>query len=226
MSKPNTMDYTCKIKKIIDETHDVKTFQLDKPADYKFMPGYHAILGLPDLKIKRFFTISSSPLSDTLNFTIKLNKEFTHTIFNKKIGDDVIVGEPRGKGLIFKDEYTEPLLLLAVGSGIAPFMSLIEYLIDKESKQDVVLLLGNKTHSDIIFKDRLDSLPDNFRVVYIISREEAENKGHVDEEMILKHVPDLRNRRWFACGIPVFVKSIDKVAEKYVNKGLIHSEFF
>jgi len=45
-------------------------------------------------------------------------------------------------------------------------VSLIEYLIDKESKQDVVLLLGNKTHSDIIFKDRLDSLPDNFRVVY------------------------------------------------------------
>jgi len=69
-------------------------------------------------------------------------------------------------------------------------------------------------------------LPDNFKVIYVISREEAENKGHVDREMILKHVPDLKDRRWFICGIPQFVKSAVEVGKEFVKEDLIHSEMF
>ena len=102
--------------------------------------------------------------------------------------------------------------------------------------QNVTLLYGSKTKEDIICKEWLDGIKkDWFKKVYILNDNHSffdseihkYETGHIDKEIIKKHVESMDNSVFYICG-PEFMKNSLKniLNEIGVNKQNIVLESF
>ena len=91
-----------KILSIVQVTHDVRRFQLEKPEGYTFKPGQATDVSInrPTLKNeKRPFTFTSLNSSDYLEFTIKIYTDhngITNELGKLKPGAELIVRDVWG----------------------------------------------------------------------------------------------------------------------------------
>ncbi len=201
-----------RVEKIIQQTHDVKTFRLSTangvPFDY--LPGQYLNLALniDGRRVNRSYTIASSPTrAGSVEITVKadgLASRFLHEHLHE--GDTLNVSAPAGK-FTFTGSEAPGLLLVAGGVGITPMMSVIRYLTDKNWSGPIDLIYSSKTAADIIFHDELRELASkhpNLTLHLTLTRGlDADWKGlsgRVDAMLIRKLLPELAGRRVHVCG--------------------------
>jgi len=100
-----------------------------------------------------------------------------------------------------------------------------------KNKKDLVLLYGNKTQADIIFKNELENLASTsrLRLTHILSQQPnyPGETGLIDEEKIKKLVPDLADRRVYLYGPVTMMDSINSILKKLgLPRSRIHFEKF
>jgi len=151
--------YNVKIKNIIDETSDVKTFILTKPKGFKFKSGQFIWVSLkdPGPDIPKFPMAIASGLNEQhLMFSIKSWGDPTKAIFELKKGDKVAVSDALGTYLPFNNFVGTNLYLIAGGTGITPIRSVLTSIQDEKMKKlrsKTILYYGAKTPSDFLYKD-------------------------------------------------------------------------
>lgn len=224
------------IKSIEQVTHNTftLTYLPEKGKRFDYKPGQFLFLKLkrPGRKSETHpFTISSSlTQGDFLQNTIKQSGNYTNTINQTVTSDKAVIEGPYGR---FSFLYTQSksLLFIAGGVGITPIMSMVRYLRDKNDKRQVVLLYGNRDVNDIIFKKELESLPENFKIVHILS-DAGENwqglKGHITKDIIEENAKTiLVETDVFLCGPPVMMqKIVSYLKELKIPSSRIHYERF
>lgn len=108
-------------------TDSLFRFRLTKPKNFEFRAGEFTIVSVEDAP-KRAYSITSGPNDDFIEFySIKVpGGPLTSKLKNIKVGDTVSVGN-KPTGTLLVDNLTEgnDLWLLATGTGIAPFISLL-----------------------------------------------------------------------------------------------------
>jgi ferredoxin-NADP reductase len=101
------------------------------------------------------------------------------------------------------------LLLVAGGSGVAPFLGILEELAARSSPVRAVLLLGSRTEADILLREQLARLeaarPAHLQVRHILSEPGpgwTGDTGFIDGACVLRHVPVARlaGMSAFVCG--------------------------
>ncbi|MGK7933735.1 MAG: ferredoxin--NADP reductase [Microcystaceae cyanobacterium] len=112
---------------------------------------------------------------------------------NLKEGDDVTITGPVGKEMLLPPDEDANIIMLATGTGIAPFRAYL-WRMFKEQHEDYKfkgfawLIFGIPYSGNILYKDDLEQLaaefPDNFRLTYAISREQKNAEGG---KMYLQH---------------------------------------
>ena len=134
-----------KIKKIIKENQDIKTFFLDCKINYK--PGQFIMLWIPGVDEKPF------SLSYTKSAAVTVEKKgiFTEKLFKMKAGDKIGIRGPYGNGFKLKSN----AVVVAGGCGYAPLAPLIEKL------KKPTVIFGCQTKKKIIFKNRFKKLKPN-----------------------------------------------------------------
>lgn len=210
-----------KIKKVVDETSDVKSIYLDiSNANFQFTPGQFIslILDVEDSKgNRRAFSIASSPTEKELIITSKI----TDTPYKKKFaslkqGGEVLIDGPYGQ-LELQNDYSQKAVMLAGGIGITTLRCFIKYVTDKKLPLNIVLLYSNKIPEDIAFKQDLEKLAKqnkNFTLVNTITRpEESKIKwkgrvGRIDENLIKEYVKDLDKAFYYVIGPPAMVEAM------------------
>ena len=103
-------------------------FKTVRPRTYRFTAGEFTMIGMGDNDITRAYSITSGPYDDYLEFySIKVpNGPLTSRLQNIKIGDTIEVGnKPTGTLTLANLELGGNLWMLATGTGIAPFISLL-----------------------------------------------------------------------------------------------------
>lgn len=108
---------------------------------------------------------------------------------------------------------TDRLIHVCAGSGIVPNMSIIRHCLETGMKLRHVLVYGNKTWGDIIFRRQLEELevrhPGQLEIVHALSREAPADlarlgpnvvAGRVSEALLRQHVPDPSAAHVFTCG--------------------------
>lgn len=202
-----------KILKIKRETHDVKSFTLEKNRA-SFVAGQYCIVSIS--KEKRPFTYSSSPLAKHIKLTIKKVGKITSLIHQLKQGDSLIIKGPFGEALNFDEKIKEDIVLIAGGSGITPFKSIIDYAHDKKLKNKITLLYSNRTQKDIIFKKELDSAK-HIKVVHTLTKEKwKQETGRIGKDMILRHIREPLQKLYYVCGPPQMNEAV-KTALKEIG---------
>lgn len=107
---------------------------------------------------------------------------------NLEVGADISITGPVGKEMLLPDEEDATIIMLATGTGIAPFRAFL-WRMFKEREQNpdyqfkglAWLIFGIPYTQNILYKEDLEKMaaeyPDNFRLTYAISREQSTADG-------------------------------------------------
>ena len=194
---------------------------------FPFEPGQYATLGLmgPEKLVQRPMSISSS--ADDLSeyeFFIRLVDAggFTPLLWERKVGDAINIKGPKGRFLLQDDG--RRALFVASGTGLAPFISMIETLRGRGEARDVVLLHGVSHGHDLAWREQLSELANGggFPLRYagtisrpqgspgwagLTGRVEAIVAGQLDE-----HAMTADNTTIYVCGNPDMITAVDEIA--------------
>jgi ferredoxin--NADP+ reductase len=107
---------------------------------------------------------------------------------NLEPGADVKITGPVGKEMLLPDDPEATIIMMATGTGIAPFRAFLwrmfkerELNPDYQFKGLAWMFFGCAYTPNILYKDQLEELtqqyPDNFRLTYAISREQKNASG-------------------------------------------------
>jgi ferredoxin-NADP reductase len=204
---------------IIKRTHNVKSFRFGIKENVDFKPGqfFFVTIMIDGAERTKHFSFSNSP---TETGYVEFTKRITGSSFSKaldrlKTGDSARLKMPLGN-FTFEGEY-EKIAFLSGGIGITPIRSMCKFVRDKKLSTSIILLYGNNTESDIIFKDDLDNmqrLNKNFRVVHTLTSPDIDKKawtgrtGYIDAGMIKEEIPDYKDRVFYICGPPRMVEAL------------------
>lgn len=139
-----------RIKEVISETHDVKTFALDKEISAK--PGQFVMAWIPGVDEKPFTVTGNG----TLSITVKKRGNATAKMHEMKEGDILGVRGPYGKGF----EITgKKIVLVGGGYGSAALLLLAKDAVSKGI--ETTAIIGADTEKNLLFADKIEKLGAN-----------------------------------------------------------------
>lgn len=150
-----------KIQKIVKEAEGIYSVYIGgrNIEKFKFQPGQYAgwrVLTAATVLQTHPYSFSSLPGQPTLRFTINTaDGKFTSKVPDLKPGTRILIDGPRGS-FTEKRANTKQIVLIAGGIGVAPYMSLIPDLLQKQHRVD--LLYAARTPENVAFGDVLHSL--------------------------------------------------------------------
>jgi len=205
-------------------TYNVKRFILEKPANFKFIPGQATDLSinLPKWKSEtRPFTFTSLNNDLVLEFTIKCYPE--HNGVTKKLhelipGNELIIRDPFGT-INYKGTGT----FIAGGAGITPFIAILRQLKKENKLKGNRLIFSNKLKKDIILEKEFIEMFPKEDLIFTLTEEKIEGyeNSTIDKEFLKKHIKNL-NQFFYICGPPGFVKSIKEILKSMgANKDIL-----
>jgi glycine betaine catabolism B len=236
-----TSRYILNLKQKIQLSQDTFEFVFSKPDGLKFTPGQYMEWTLPHKNIdsrgnRRYFSISSSPIEESLAMTVKFydfSSSFKKELLNFQVSGRISAAQIAGDFVLPKD-LNKPLVFVAGGVGIAPFRSMIRYIADKNLQTDIVLIFTNRSKEDIIYADIFEKAKSNgVRTIYNLTDTanipEGWNGevGYVTPEKIKQLIPDFKNRKYYLSGPLVMVQNFEKTLyQAGVVKNKIITDFF
>lgn len=136
------------------------SFKTTRSNSFRFNAGEFAMIGLrsENKNILRAYSVVSPPWKDELEFlSIKINHgELTSKLQNIQVGDDIILmekttGTLRNEALVKGGD----LYMLATGTGLAPFMSLIRDIETLETWEKITLVHSVRHKNDLAYYEDL-----------------------------------------------------------------------
>ena len=239
--------YKLSVKEIKQETKKAVSILFEVPKDIKqefcFIPGPYITIKkeLAGEEIRRAYSICSSKESNSIRIGIKAVEKGTFSVFaitKLKVGDVLEVSPPEGRFILDPTKAQDKnYLAFAAGSGITPVLSMLKSVLETESKSKFVLVYGNQSPNDTMFKNDIDHLkekhPERFFVYYTYSKTNEENTlfGRIDVSKVNyiiknKH-KDLEFDEFFLCGPESMIDTVKTdLLEKGISNSLIHFELF
>ena len=117
-----------KVTEVEHYTDTLFRFKTERPNTFRFTAGEFTMIGMGDNDIMRAYSITSGPYDEFLEFySIKVpDGPLTSRLQKIQIGDEIEVGhKPTGTLTLANLELGNELWMLATGTGIAPFISLL-----------------------------------------------------------------------------------------------------
>jgi NAD(P)H-flavin reductase len=151
-----------RITQIIPQmVEEIRSFRLgsispDSIKDFAFIPGqFVQICTQPGES--SYFAIASAPEDrNGLEFLIKKGKGASKTMFDLGVGNEVDVTGPQGKGFPIDDHKGKNLLLIGVGTGIAPLRSALRSaLTRRQDFGDLTFVYGVLTPQHFCYREDL-----------------------------------------------------------------------
>lgn len=170
-----------KVCRVVRETPDAVSLFLVDPTGQRisFIPGqfFTVLVTLPSGEVlRRAYSISSTPDADGAVAEARITiKRISGGMASNHLNDHATEGmtlEVLGPSGSFTTKFIETnqrhLVLFAGGSGITPLMSLAMTVLAREPSSRVSLVYGNRSISDVIFRDELDALLRNHSDRFVV----------------------------------------------------------
>ncbi|MEA1014506.1 ferredoxin--NADP reductase [Sphingosinicella sp. LY1275] len=175
------------------------SFTTTRDPSFRFESGHFVMLGI-DLggkKLMRAYSIASPHYDDKLEFlSIKVpDGALTSKLQLIQPGQEVLVSDKPVGTLVVRDlKPAKNLYLFSTGTGLAPFMSIIQDPETYEKFEKVVLLHGVRTKAELAYRDFItNELPNHEflgemianQLIYYpsVTREEFENRGRITDHI-------------------------------------------
>jgi ferredoxin-NADP reductase len=207
------------VVEIVDETPRVRSLVLHCPAWPGHLAGQHVDVRLTaadGYQAQRSYSIASAPEDDNLVLTVERLEDGEVSPYLADTlgpGDQLELRGPIGGYFVWQDSLGGPLLLLAGGSGVVPFRSMLRHHAAVGSSISARLLYSSRSVGGIIYRNELTQLGSshNVEVFFTLTREWPEGwNGHrrrIDEELLreISWSPEERPLV-YVCGPTAFVE--------------------
>ena len=173
-------------------------FKTTRDSGTRFRDGEFLMIGLEaDGKpLLRAYSVASPNYEDHMEwFSIKVpDGPLTSRLQNIRPGDEVITNT-KAVGTLVMDNLKpgRNLYMLATGTGVAPFMSLVRGIETYERYERVILLWSTRQVEELAFREMLETLNEHpvwgeitqgkFMFYPSVTREDFENTGRITDAM-------------------------------------------
>jgi ferredoxin--NADP+ reductase len=173
------------------------SFKTTRDPGLRFENGQFVMIGLQveSRPLVRAYSIASPNYEEHLEFfSIKVpNGPLTSRLQHLKVNDEVLVSrKPTGTLVIHDLKPGKNLYLLSTGTGLAPFMSVIQDIEAYDRFEKIVLIHGVRYASELAYADFIEKeLPNNEffgefvreKLIYYptVTREEFKNQGRLTD---------------------------------------------
>jgi ferredoxin--NADP+ reductase len=206
------------------------SFRTSRDPSFRFDNGHFTMLGLEldGRPLLRAYSIASANYEEELEFfSIKVaDGPLTSRLQNLRVGDELLLSrKPTGTLVVDNLLPGRNLFLVATGTGLAPFLSIIKDPQIYERFERVILMHGVRYRSELAYADTItDELPDNEyfgdavreKLIYYpsVTREPFRTNGRLTDLLSsgklfrdLALTPfDLDADRFMLCGSPAMLR--------------------
>jgi len=221
---------------------DIYDLSFNVDRKFVFQPGQYLEWTLghkhPDNRgNRRYFTIASSPTEEELRLGVKFypdSSSFKKSLASMGIESEIVASQLAGDFVLPRYKQ-QKLVFIAGGIGITPFRSMIKYLIDRNEKRPIIIFYSNKIASDIVYEDVFNEAYEKLGIKTVYTLTDTEfipgnwrgQKGYITEQMIVKEVPDYKERLFYISGPHSMVAAFEKVLRNIgIAKRQIKTDFF
>ena len=187
---------------------DVKHLVLKKPKDFDFVAGQYLsiILDNQERKIRRAYSIASSPKNKNLEFCIKIIPHGLATPLIKHLTpkQEIEILGPMGDFTL--ESKDKNLIFISTGTGVGPFRSIINDLLENGFNKKISLIAGYRRNIlyDEEFKKLAKKYP-NFSYNLAIS---SQGK-RVQNLLVVDKKAD-----YYLCGLSPMINSVRAILTK------------
>jgi ferredoxin-NADP reductase len=206
---------------LVEETPGTTSVVLE-PADW---PGHDAgqhvdvrLTADDGYQAQRSYSIASGPEDDQLVLTVERlddGEVSPYLVGELQPGDELELRGPIGGYFVWKQSFGGPLLLVAGGSGIVPFRSILRHRAAIKSDVAARLLCSARSIDDVIYREELasmDAADERVDVRFTLTREWPEDwtghRGRIDRRLLDEVAwPAAERALTYICGPSGFVET-------------------
>lgn len=207
-------------------------------GDTAFTPGQYLEFTLPHAKpdnrgVRRVFTIATNPTDKYIRFGIKMyDRPSTFKQALAKLQPGTVLHASRIAGdFVLPNDTTKPLVFVAGGIGITPFISFFRHIAKQKEQRDIVLFYAVSSVDEIAYKDILMS--SNVKIVVILKggtnslpkQWEVVDSPIVTADILQNNVDDIHRRMVYVSGPPLMVNAIRRTAKNAGARKVISDHF-
>ena len=230
--KPTINWQIASVKDIKPETATVKSFTLTLPVWMRHRAGQHYDIRLTaedGYQAQRSYSIASEPEREgEVDITVeRIGDGEVSTYLHDVLvpGDRIEARGPIGGYFVWEAAMTEPLLLIAGGSGVVPFMSMIRHRTAAGATNPTALIYSSRNFEDIIYYNELEKLRaanNGPQIFHTLTRSQPPGwKGYarrIDQDMLKEVAQPLgKSVQVFICGPTLMVEA---AANTFVKIGV------
>lgn len=220
-----------KVSKLIKLSLTSKAIRLDlKGKKFPYKPGQHITFELDLEKTgkfkvlygknkiqKRCYSLSSLPSDPFLEVTVrKTDNGFVsdYLVNYLQVGEEIKIAGPYGHFYFDEKNSKKNILLIGMGSGTCPLVSILKYIKEKNLPIQAHYLYSARYEKEIIWRKEIEKLAKSPNITYefTITRENPKNwkgfLGRINKALLEKTLKDPQNTDVYLCGSPDFVKNL------------------
>lgn len=204
----------------------VLELDVDPTAAPVFLPGQYVNIDVPGSCQSRSYSFSSAPGEARIGFLIKKipGGLMSSWLERAEVGTKLELTGPLGS--FYLREVQRPLLLLAGGTGLAPFLSMLEVLAQANAQQKIHLIYGVTRDLDLVLVDEIEPYTNrlaNFTYSTVVADAAS---SHPRKGWVTQHMPEeLFNGGdvdVYLCGPPPMVDAVRKHLD---DTGIVPNSF-
>jgi ferredoxin-NADP reductase len=210
---------TATVLAVEHETTRARRLHLELPDWPGHDPGQHVDIRLtaPDgYTAQRSYSIASAPETPHLELVIERlpdGEVSTYLTQELRAGDDLELRGPIGGYFIWHTGLPGPLQMVAGGSGVVPFLAMLDHHAAAESTLPARLLYSARSVDDVIARERLAQTQPGVDVTLALTRAAPDGwtglTSRIDKAALSQHsfAPD-SEPHVFVCGPTSFVEAV------------------
>jgi ferredoxin-NADP reductase len=234
MQPPKLFTARLEDKRVLTPKYIQYMFEFITPHEMEFEAGQYVSMKVSDRGDRRSYSICSAPqVKHGFELLIDISPQGIGSKYLESLqfGSEVSVLAPMGHFVIPQGVAETAFYFIATGSGVAPFKSMIEDLLQKQEKRPIVLYWGLRHEEDLFWELEFQELSKNFpnfKLQIILSQPKPEwplSKGRVTD--LLQALEKPAGAGYYLCGNG---KMVDEVKAYLQQVGIasqnVHNEMF
>ena len=187
-------------------------FTLEGAGALSFLPGQYVNVLVPGTEARRSYSFSSPPSAETQSFLVRDIPHGLMSTFLREAQPGAPLEFVGPSGSFYLREVRRPLLFLAGGTGLAPFLSMLGKLAEAGCTQPIHLVYGVTNDEDLVGVDKLEEFAARVPGFGFTTCVAAEGSAHPRKGYVMAHVePSHLNGGEvdvYLCGPPPMVDAV------------------